>query len=947
MRDTMAYECSRFILTFLLYCIMILDIFLTSFLPVLGTDVFLADGPAPHEGRVEIVYDGYRGCVCDTEWDVQAAEVVCRQLGFTSAIRVGVGEYPPSSCKKCMLTNVKCRGDEETLSMCSHQKASGVTCDDDGLSIAHVTCSTEGVRLVGGSSPNEGTVLVYYLNVWGSVCDSGWSLADAHVVCKQLGYPRAMSSRYDVDFGRVLGLDIVLDVVVCRGDENCLHECEHTAWGVHDSDHVEEAGVVCATDHTTAVGSIRLSGGLYPYTGRLEIYFNNEWGTICNEGWNNMDSEQVCNQLGYHYSGKTEPDQSSHAVIYDDAPIHLSHVTCNQGIPLADCHHSVWQETDCTHEQDVFLICDYDGGNEGEVRLLDGSRPSEGRVEVYQAGLWGTVLADQWDLVDADVVCRQLGYERALEAVVDNRFGPGTGVIQMRSVDCDGSEGHLLRCGFKSSPHGVSDNRHRIDAGVVCDDDGVDGSEGMVRLVGGRRPGEGRVEIYHRGIWGTVCDDFWDMKEADVVCRQLGFSGSSEPMRGGVFGMGNSRIHLDDVTCEGTEKELLNCSHAPWNEHNCLHGEDAGVICHSLEGAIRLVDGVYPNEGRVEVYLEASWGTVCDHHWDISDANVVCKFLGYPGADRAPGGAVYGRGSGPINLNRMFCNGREGSLLQCTHWPVDDDCTHDNDAGVVCLSNDGFHPSVIDICGITIGCVCLIGIVVRIFIVCWRRRHPTNSNVRSSFSTLQFLRSLRTPTRRQDGTRRGSDGDDKYVAFYPFMPPPYSSVDDNSHSEVRNGSRRQETSLSGPQSQSECQGHQGHPDEHGMPEVERSLESRCGFQRLRDRCIQDSASEEQSVVDIMDIEGRTIHCGEEQTSSTRPSRSSSSSPHRSSSPSTSSSRSSDAAPPPYNDALYHQIIGPTRYGGVPMVVYASIDDCDGLRDGAQSDNTLFLDHQGS
>nr|XP_054755411.1 scavenger receptor cysteine-rich domain superfamily protein-like [Lytechinus pictus] len=273
-----------------------------SKLKFLGTDVFLADGPAPHEGRVEIVYDGYRGCVCVTPWDIRAAEVVCRQLGF------------------------------------------------------HFGCSGR-LRLVGGSSPNEGTVLVYYADVWGSVCDSGWSLADAHVVCKQLGYPRAMSSRYDVDFGRVLGLDIVLDVVVCRGDENCLHECEHTAWGVHDSDHVEEAGVVCATDHTTAVGSIRLSGGLYPYTGRLEVFFINEWGTVCNQGWNNMDSEQVCNQLGYHYSGKTEPDQSSHAVIYDDAPIHLSHVTCNQGIPLADCHHSVWQETDCTHEQ-IFFICD-------------------------------------------------------------------------------------------------------------------------------------------------------------------------------------------------------------------------------------------------------------------------------------------------------------------------------------------------------------------------------------------------------------------------------------------------------------------------------------------------------------------------------------------------------------------------------------------------------------
>lgn len=91
---------------------------------------------------------------------------------------------------------------------------------------------------------------MYHANIWGSVCDYRWSLADAHVVCKQLGYPHAKSARYEVDFGRSLGLDIVLDVVACGGDEESLYECEHTAWGVHDREHVEEAGVVCASDQT-------------------------------------------------------------------------------------------------------------------------------------------------------------------------------------------------------------------------------------------------------------------------------------------------------------------------------------------------------------------------------------------------------------------------------------------------------------------------------------------------------------------------------------------------------------------------------------------------------------------------------------------------------------------------------------------------------------------------
>ena len=113
---------------------------------------------------------------------------------------------------------------------------------------------------------------------------------------------------------------------------------------------------------------------------------------------------------------------------------------------------------------------------------------------------------------------------------------------------------------------------------------GQDRSRNDIRLVGGTNEYEGRVEVFIKGRWGTVCDDGWDLKDANVACRQLGLGQASIPqLAGQIFGAGTGDILLDDLECTGNEASLVSCQHAGVGTNNCNHREDAGVVC-SPEG---------------------------------------------------------------------------------------------------------------------------------------------------------------------------------------------------------------------------------------------------------------------------------------------------------------------------------------------------------------------------
>ncbi|XP_060079616.1 scavenger receptor cysteine-rich type 1 protein M130-like isoform X2 [Ylistrum balloti] len=207
-----------------------------------------------------------------------------------------------------------------------------------------------------------------------------------------------------------------------------------------------------------------------------------------------------------------------------------------------------------------------------DVRLIGSTVPGAGRLEVYYRGEWGTVCDDSWDDGDAWTVCRSLGWSDG-KAFGSATFGRGGGRIWLDDVQCSFFNTDLEQCSH--SGWGSHNCNHGEDAGVWCVRDGD------VILTGKTStPHSGRVEVYHSGEFGTVCDDHFDNKDADVICKMLGYTSGGVAHGNAKYGQGAGRIWLDDLTCSESATRLDQCGLLNWGTHNCGHGEDAGVFCY-------------------------------------------------------------------------------------------------------------------------------------------------------------------------------------------------------------------------------------------------------------------------------------------------------------------------------------------------------------------------------
>ncbi|XP_033025984.1 deleted in malignant brain tumors 1 protein-like [Lacerta agilis] len=617
-------------------------------------EIRLVNGSSRCSGRVEVLHNGEWGTVCDDSWGIEEARVVCRQLGCAAAISAHREAYFGRGVGRIWLDELRCTGTESGLSQCPARAWGDNDChhgEDAG-----VICSE--VRLVGGSSPCTGRVEMLHNQRWGTVCDNGWDLADAHVACREVGCGAALKATLAAKFGQGSG-PIWMDQVNCTGDEDSLRKCPPKMLTEHSCAHSKDAGVECEEPP-----ELRLINGPNHCSGRVEILHDKLWGTICDDDWDLDDAVVVCNYLGCG-TPISAPRGSRFGA--GTGPIWLDGVNCTGSeTAISKCQAKDWGVHDCTHTEDAGVVC-------AELRLVDGTSRCSGRVEVYHNKQWGTICGSDWDMNDAHVVCRELDCGQPVTVAGSAQFGQGSGTIWLDRVNCTGKEAALSEC--QKRPWGEHTCDHSRDASVECSD------PHEIRLVNGTSRCSGRVEVLHNQQWGTVCDDGWDLNSALVVCKELGCGVALGAPRGAQFGRGEGNIWLDDVKCKGTEAALRDCRLKAWGEHNCNHGEDAGAVCSEL----RLVNGSSRCSGRVEIFHNHQWGTVCDDRWGLKQAEVICKELGCGVALKARTKAAFGQGTGPIWLDDVNCQGTETALSECpaSPWGINN-CNHGEDAGVEC-----------------------------------------------------------------------------------------------------------------------------------------------------------------------------------------------------------------------------------------------------------------------
>lgn len=279
---------------------------------------------------------------------------------------------------------------------------------------------------------------------------------------------------------------------------------------------------------------------------------------------------------------------------------------------------------------------------DGDLRLYGtNSDQSQGRVEIYINGTWGTICSRQFAAEEAQVVCRQLRFNETLikysQAVLDLRFGEGTGPVYIDDIKCLGYEKRLNNCMISYCTNNYCNQINNV--GVICygtpcatpnptirpptdvptagpglgfvTDPGIcNPLTNTVRLL--RPPdimaGAGVVELFHSGRWVAITDDCFDRNAAAVICRMLCYDSNKAIPGSRDFDISSFHhtLFYTNVTCQGYENSFSQCSHSFTSTSHC---NIARVTCVDLISELPAIapPSLNCDHGLITANLTTTW----------------------------------------------------------------------------------------------------------------------------------------------------------------------------------------------------------------------------------------------------------------------------------------------------------------------------------------------------
>ncbi|XP_025102599.1 A disintegrin and metalloproteinase with thrombospondin motifs adt-2-like isoform X5 [Pomacea canaliculata] len=197
--------------------------------------------------------------------------------------------------------------------------------------------------------------------------------------------------------------------------------------------------------------------------GRLEIFYNETWNTVCHSGFGQEEALVACRMLGLNSTTAVAVGSAKYR--QGSGPILFSKLQCvGNETSLAQCEHPGFYKHGCDHWWDVGVMCNIT--QEFIARVVNGTAEA-GRLEIFHGGTWNTVCSSGFGQEEAFVACRMLGFNSTTAVAVRTaKYGAGSGPILFYDLQCVGNETSLAQC--KHLGLYIHYCEHWMDVGVMC-----------------------------------------------------------------------------------------------------------------------------------------------------------------------------------------------------------------------------------------------------------------------------------------------------------------------------------------------------------------------------------------------------------------------------------------------------------------------------------------------